>query len=204
MTETPRKVDRRVQRTRTLLRDALMKLIVERGYENITVQDIADAADVARATFYLHYKDKEELLFQSMEEVYDALLERVGPVRDDYLTQEGLPVDVIAFQHTAEYAPFYRVMLSERGAAAYVVRLRHYLAKVLWDTVCQKEPHLKGSIIGQAVMHHEAGALIATISWWLENEMPFPAEDMAWLVHNLSEGGVLGLIEKAPKLPSEG
>ena len=56
------KEDRRVQRTRQLLSSALLKLIEERGYDSLTVNDITEQANVGRATFYLHYQDKEQLL----------------------------------------------------------------------------------------------------------------------------------------------
>ncbi|MBC8171477.1 MAG: helix-turn-helix transcriptional regulator, partial [Anaerolineae bacterium] len=74
---TVRKLDRRKQRTRQLLRDALMALIVAQGYDTITVQDIADAANVARTTFYLHFKDKDELLFEGMREMYETMFEEM-------------------------------------------------------------------------------------------------------------------------------
>ncbi len=61
-----KKVDRRIQRTRALLRDALMRLIIRKGYDEITIQDITDEANVARTTFYLHFADKDELLLGTM------------------------------------------------------------------------------------------------------------------------------------------
>jgi AcrR family transcriptional regulator len=54
--------DRRVQRTRQLLRTALVPLIEENGFEALTVQDIIDRANVGRATFYAHFDKKEDLL----------------------------------------------------------------------------------------------------------------------------------------------
>ena len=60
-------LDRRIQRTRQLLREALFALIVERGYEAITVQDITERANLGRTTLYLHYRDKEELLKASIK-----------------------------------------------------------------------------------------------------------------------------------------
>ncbi len=54
--------DRRVQRTRQLLEQALLALLEEQDYESITVQQITDRANLGRATFYLHYRDKEQLL----------------------------------------------------------------------------------------------------------------------------------------------
>jgi AcrR family transcriptional regulator len=56
--------DRRIQRTRALLLSALLDLIVERGYEELTVQDIVDRANVGRSTFYKHFLDKHELLLR--------------------------------------------------------------------------------------------------------------------------------------------
>jgi AcrR family transcriptional regulator len=64
-----RKKDRRVQRTNQLLRAALVSLIQEKGYENITVQNIIDRANVGRATFYAHFENKEHLLVSGFEDL---------------------------------------------------------------------------------------------------------------------------------------
>ncbi len=195
MTETARKPDRRIQRTRTLLRDALMALIVERGYENITVQDIADKADIARATFYLHYKDKEELLLKSMEEIHDELVASIGPVSEKFTMADGNPVDLIAFEHVAEHAAFYRVMLSAHGPSAFIVKLRHYLVRVTKAMFCslygneEIDPQLL-----EIVLHSEAGRLMAVLSWWLENDMPLPPTEMARICDKMSAEGVMALM----------
>ena len=73
------KVDRRIRRTRNQLGQALRELIIEKSYEAITIQDIADRADVNRATFYLHYGTKEELLVTSLTEIFDELVvQKIG------------------------------------------------------------------------------------------------------------------------------
>jgi AcrR family transcriptional regulator len=59
--------DRRVRRTRSALIDAFLGLVVEKGYEKITVQDILDRADIGRSTLYAHYRDKEALLLACFE-----------------------------------------------------------------------------------------------------------------------------------------
>ena len=64
---TKQVTDRRVQRTRRLLHKALMSLILEKKYESITVQEILDRADVGRSTFYMHFQDKDELLFDGFQ-----------------------------------------------------------------------------------------------------------------------------------------
>ena len=60
-----RKVDRRIQRTRQLLDDALIELILEKGYDKITVQNIVDQANAGRSTFYSHFLDKDDLMENS-------------------------------------------------------------------------------------------------------------------------------------------
>lgn len=51
-----KQLDRRVRRTRRALQDSLTSLILEKGYDAVTVEDITDRADLGRTTFYLHYK----------------------------------------------------------------------------------------------------------------------------------------------------
>ncbi len=89
------KEDRRVGRTRKLLEDALHDLIVEKGYEAVTVQDIIDRANVGRSTFYAHYTDKQQLLFSHFADLEAHL---AGPGRagirlqlGDVPTRPGVP-----------------------------------------------------------------------------------------------------------------
>jgi len=71
--------DRRVQRTRRLLHKALMSLILEKKYESITVQEILDSADVGRSTFYMHFHDKDELLFSGFHDLQSFLSQDAAP-----------------------------------------------------------------------------------------------------------------------------
>ena len=63
------KTDRRIQRTRQALRKALLELNKEKGYDSISVEEITQRANLGRATFYLHYKDKEDLLVDEFSEI---------------------------------------------------------------------------------------------------------------------------------------
>src|SRR5690242_18297174 len=65
--------DRRIQRTRRLLHEAILELIHERGWDAITVQDVCERADVGRSTFYVHFADKEELLVSGFGQLRDHL-----------------------------------------------------------------------------------------------------------------------------------
>src|SRR5690349_11404731 len=109
--------DRRIARTRQLLRDALTSLILERGYDTLTIQDITDKANLGRATFYLHFKDKEELLTVSLQEVFDDLKARIGAPSKEGLLNGTSPSSILIFEHVAANCDLYRVMLKAQGAA---------------------------------------------------------------------------------------
>jgi AcrR family transcriptional regulator len=72
------KTDRRSLRTRRLLGEALIALLLEKRYEDITVQDILERANIGRSTFYEHYWDKEDLLTSEIERVIDVLDQRLA------------------------------------------------------------------------------------------------------------------------------
>jgi hypothetical protein len=77
-----KKEDRRIGRTRKMMHEALMALIVEKGYESVTVQDILDRADLGRSTFYSHYRSKDELLLSGFDHLRTMLEETVSKADD--------------------------------------------------------------------------------------------------------------------------
>lgn len=200
MVENFKKVDRRIQRTQQLLRDALMELIVEKGYESISVQDITDHANVARTTFYLHYQDKEQLLLNSITEIYDDL---VANMEDEDprngLLSDGMPADIIVFKHVLEYPDFYRVMLIKPGVPIFINRARHYLAALFTSHIemCFPEQSLPQHAV-EFVAQRDAGALIGIVSWWLENGMNPGPEEMAHMFYASSQKGIWATLGVAP------
>ena len=66
--------DRRVRRTRHALENALISLILEKGYDAVTIEEITDRADLGRTTFYLHFRDKEELLMNAIDTMIEDFL----------------------------------------------------------------------------------------------------------------------------------
>jgi len=106
--------DRRARRTRSMLHAALVELILERGYENLTVQDILDRADVGRSTFYNHYQSKDELLLSRGQELEAAVRARIstGPQRPEGERSTSLmsPVRPL-FEHVDENRALCQAML---------------------------------------------------------------------------------------------
>lgn len=189
-----KKVDRRILRTRALLRDALMRLIIEKGYDNITIQDITDEANVARTTFYLHFGDKDELLFTTMRDMYDELYAAANRERPGSWLSNNID-DCIAddFEHVSDYGDFYHVMLSERGSAAFLTQVRRYLAEsIISDTFKHFVPDdVKPNLPHGMMAYAMAGAEIGVIKWWLDNGMQQSPREVAFMLEQLMKKGIL-------------
>lgn len=171
------KEDRRIQRTKQLLRDSLMALIVERGaWEPITIQEITDHANVSRTTFYLHFRDKDDLMITTMTEVYNGLVElwTSGTIPEE-------EAEIMEFTHVARNAAFYRVMLGERGSPAFLKRIHDYLAQVVRDHTFKIifPEGITFPMDVDALTNYLAGAEIGIIRWWLDSGMKQTPREMA-------------------------
>ncbi|MBX3085174.1 MAG: TetR/AcrR family transcriptional regulator [Anaerolineae bacterium] len=187
-----KKLDRRAQRTRRALREALIALILERGYEAITVQEITDRADLNRGTLYLHYRDKHDLLLASSNDAYNELLAQFTPISPDNLTLD-IPERhlIIVFQHVAANADFYRVMLGEHGVAAFLTRLRHTVTEVgLGRLLTLQKLTPTQPVPSDLIAAHAGSAIIGVIEWWLENNMPLAPDILARYTLALTIDGI--------------
>lgn len=177
--------DLRTRRTRAALRDALLALIEEKGFEAIVVQDLADRALINRVTFYRHYRDKYELLEQTMQEMLGELgagLEALLHVPGDRAVYAGL---VAWLEQVSRHASFYRAMLGRRGNAAFAAELRDQLEALV--TRLFRAEHRVVPPLAYAVRLRFAGAgFLGVTEWWLEQERPAPVREVAtqlqWLL----------------------
>jgi AcrR family transcriptional regulator len=183
------KPDRRIRRTQQLLGDALVSLILEKGYEAVSIKDITDRADVAYVTFYRHYKDKDQLLMQRLQESLGELSGHIEAAarqaqKEDSTESEGL----LIFKHVQQYSTLYRTLLSSRGGHQGSSRVRKRTQDVIaasFLTNCSPL-HDKGYVIpAEVAAHHIAASLLALIEWWLENDMPYSLERMAQIYSKL-------------------
>ena len=177
-----KKIDPRVVRTRQLLRDALVSLIAEKGFDAITVQDITDRSTLNRATFYLHYQDKQDLLIKSLRDEIDELMADISPADDLDQSAAGWPRRPIekVFQHVAQRARFYQVMLGAAGVPAFGAGVRDYITAITleWLTTMQPEPD-KSRVPLEIVANSLSWSLLGVLLWWLDHNLPHPPEYMA-------------------------
>lgn len=208
MSNNERKLDPRVIRTRQLLRESLMALIADIGYDRITVQHITDRATLNRATFYLHYRDKQDLLAQIIADVLAELARIPAMFASRQMQPDSARIIFVQmFQHVEQYAAFYRVMLQESSVAPYVQQMqaqmedigRHWLKlSHVGSGDMLTPPELFISFIG--------AAYLGVVRWWVLSDMPISAEMIAAQFMRLSIGGIqrdFGLVDVMRQLDDE-
>ncbi len=120
----PNDVDRRVQKTRKLLQDALIDLVAEKGYEAVSIREILDQANVGRSTFYAHFQDKDQLLHSILDRLDDLFEEhkkrlseaaKNGGSSSHTNLPIGLSPTLSLFQFVQQNHRFFKAMLGNRG-----------------------------------------------------------------------------------------
>jgi AcrR family transcriptional regulator len=170
----------RVRRTQKLLREALVALIEERGFEALTVGELTSRALVSRAAFYRNYRDKYDLVEQIFAEVMSALLHAVGEIGPEHPPEMW----VRFFEHIARYERLYRALLGSKGSPWFVRKMRASLAELI-----KERGHLPhGPNVSHRPVHTFSDGfvpdLVSTlfveaITWWLEQERPHTPREIA-------------------------
>jgi AcrR family transcriptional regulator len=201
MTENPSpKPDRRILRTRAALRKALMELIREKGYEALTIEDITSRANLGRATFYLHFHDKDDLLLEEFSLLAQERVQALSkipfaawlPNAEDLLIDAGnKPIQpfLMVFQHVADNAELYRILLRNPGSNRLAGRIREILIEAINQFVQTKAKTDPIPILFEVPIELLAayfnGALVSSIDWWLENMEQIPVEEMTRMFQRL-------------------
>jgi AcrR family transcriptional regulator len=188
-----KKTDRRVERTRQLLRDALVALILEKGYQKITVQDIIDRANVGRSTFYSHYQDKEDLLFSGFDELaYDLDLHMRSP-EETGDSQEHLLHSLEFFIHANNNRELYMAM-SESGGGEQLLEIgRQHMQNHIKAHLVQF-PSIGRELPLPVITSFLAGSLLTMIMWWLEQDTPYSPQEMDDMFNALAMPGIRSLM----------
>jgi AcrR family transcriptional regulator len=182
----------RVKRTRILLREALIALIEEQGFDALTVGELTERAMVSRAAFYRNYQDKYDLVEQIFEEAMSTLFEAIG----EFGREHPLDVWVRFFEQIAQYDRLYRALLGKKGSPSFVRKMRMRLAELI------KEHGISGELRGPVMSEHAtplahpfsdtfvpdlvAAMIVEAITWWLEQGQAYTPEELATKIASLT------------------
>jgi AcrR family transcriptional regulator len=169
--KVPGLADRRVQRTRRALREAMVALILERGWDGFGVQELCDRADVARSTFYVHFADKEELVGGSFDDLRRFIRSQAAagdePARPLAFTR-GL------IEHGHEQRRLFLALVGKRSGLFVQRKFRELVLDLVREDL---EAALPAGPRRPAVVAFVGGALLELLTWSLETRSPpTPAE----------------------------
>lgn len=192
-----RPTDPRVIRTRQMLRDALIDLILAKGYDAITIQDITDAAGLRRATFYLHYKDKEELLLSILQATFDELVEQLACLGTPLLPDNQYQVNLVIFEHAQANAQMYQAVLMGYGSATIVRYVREYLTEKFLEDLNSHDPQPDFEMPVDVVAAFAATMKLNMVLWWLDAGQPYTPAEMADMCTRLTLHGIPAGVQAA-------
>lgn len=167
-----RNEDRRTTRTRLALRQALRELVKEKSYATITIEEITERANVGRTTFYLHYRDKEDLFLEDFEKKLSERVENVPmrPLRRWLSSNEDNIVRAI-FEIVLENADLFQAITKEQTNQVYNrFRDMHIRAvtKLIQDSPIIQMRAKTIEIPIEFILNYYSGVLWACIVWWVE------------------------------------
>ena len=190
--------DRRVDRTLTALRTALIELIQEKHYDSITVQDIIDRANVGRSTFYTHFRHKEDVLVGDWKRFLDLMVENID--FKNGVTAHLVPIcelmDQVKEYHTL-YCALVKSGKSERLFAVGTSYLTEQIETKIGSVVEQKKTL---NVPVTLCANYLAIQIFATLKWWLDQNMPYSAEEMDKIFHELVGPGIAKALGNPPKV----
>lgn len=186
------KDDRRSRRTRQVLGDALVELMLEKQFDKITVQDILDRADVGRSTFYAHFTDKESLLISQIEHVIHEL-EEYAP--ESGSIHHGLLPSLELFRHVKEQRRLMQAFVWGRGAEILTLGFQDQVCKIIEQNIhTMTGDAVTFSVPLPVVAKFVASTFLMLLRWWFDEDMQHTPEQMDAMFQKLVMPGLHGLI----------
>ena len=174
--------DRRPQKTRRALNEALLSLMFEKSYDSIVVQEILDRANIGRSTFYIHFRDKDELLADGIHHqlgklLHDAQAATVVSSTNRY--EKVIGFSLAMFEHAYDFKKLYWTMVRSGSW----VNVQQHLDEILFNLM-KKEAQLLYKKNRTAELPLElfiqvlTSTFISVMTWWFNAKNPIPPKEI--------------------------
>jgi AcrR family transcriptional regulator len=191
-------MDLRVIRTKNSIRNALVELIEEKGFETITVKDITTKAKINRGTFYAHYQDKFDLMTKCQEEIMQGMSDIAKQNIPDVIAELGtdsplnkpFTVFVSIFEYLNVNSEFMKAALGPKGDLSFQTKIKDFMLKTLFENDQNsliKEENLL--VPGHFLISYIASAHIGVIQQWLDSERKESPQEMARILSTITVNG---------------
>lgn len=175
-------MDRRQQKTRAAIFSAFSALLAEKSYNKITVQEIIDAANVGRTTFYAHFETKDDLLKALCEELFGHI---IGSAMDRTHTH-GLysdgsaPASVFChlLQHLKENDNNILGLLSCESSEIFLRYFKNSLNELVRTQFLEQHRTTNSHIPQDFLINHISGSFVEMVLWWIKSRMRQTPEEL--------------------------
>ena len=181
--------DRRIRKTKDVLKKSLIALMGEKSINSITVKELCEKADINRGTFYLHYKDVFHMLEEIEKELYEEFQDMIlsHEISPDKIETKPILEDIFTF--IAQNSDFCMVVLCERGDMVFVKKIVSIIYEKGysdWSNIFKKDDKELFNKYYSFILY---GA-IGLIDYWLKNGLKESPEYMAMLTENIILNGI--------------
>ena len=166
------KIDRRITKTKAEINKMFLELLQEKEFEEITVTELAERANIARKTFYLHYEDIYDLL-DSVIEIHISELKKTSSSNRGISGQEA---DFLWFKYIEDNFLFFSKMLGSRSTEYFRKQLLNFLID---DTDQEMKILIKDEKDREVAVQFFSYGILGLLEWWLNNEHPESAETIS-------------------------
>lgn len=187
-----KKEDRRVQRTRSMLYEAFVDLMIEKGYEAITVQDIIDRANIGRSTFYSHFLDKEQLLQGNINQLHEFLKQqRAERSLPEVSGEYRFGFSLAMLQHVQSHKRIYKASVGNKGWTIVLQHMQRMLTDLTREEITVLLPNIASSTIPQDIaIDFVLHTFLTLLTWWLDQNTPCSAAEIDRIFHKLTLSGL--------------
>jgi AcrR family transcriptional regulator len=181
----PSRHERRRQQTRSALIQATLQLVLEIGYDAVSIQDITERADLGRGTFYLHFKDKEEVVWTAIKAIFQDLEAEAHAKLDRDLPQMEYYGLLLIFRHAHQNPDLYRAMLGRQGSALLASRAQDFLAEAFLQDIrhASRTAEVDFGLPEQFEAQLLTGVVTRLLFWWLDVPQRYSPEEMAAMTY---------------------
>jgi AcrR family transcriptional regulator len=173
------KPDRRVARTRLALRDAMLHLLKDRGWDELGIQEICEQANIGRSTFYIHYRSKEDLLSEGLNDLQDALA--AAPLIAS--KKQPLPFVKGLLEHMAEQRQVFRSVIGRRSGQGVERRFLQMVCQLITlELEKRKLPKRRVHMLARYL----AGGIVEVMAWWVDQPRAPPLDELESTIQNLA------------------
>lgn len=185
------KEDPRVRKTRRLLRDSLVSLILEKDYTSISIREITARADVAYITFFRHFESLDQLLMEVLDEGLAELLGRIETLAkqsdNSALEMEGK----LIFEYISQKADLFHILFKSQSVSRVRKKVVRNIAAIFQKS-CAPLSRANSQVTVSIMSNHIATSLLSLIEWWLENNTTPPPEEMGKVYKSLIIDSTVG------------